>query len=77
MNKMITLKLDTKEIDRVSIGGMLFDALDYENVNNVYGFKEDKECRTIQISKKDIIKLIKLVNRDSMFNDFCIFEIVD
>ncbi len=79
MDKTIKLKLDTKEIDRVSIGGMLYDALDYGNMNNIYGTKEDKSngIKIATISKDDIWNLIKLVNRDSMFRDFNWVEVVD
>lgn len=74
----VTITVNTKEIDRLCIGGMIYDALDYENVDNIYGINERdrREDTTMTLSKEDIIRLIKLVNKNSMFRDITKVEIV-
>jgi hypothetical protein len=76
-NNKITLTVNTKEVDRLCIGGMIYDALDYGNADNVYGVSERDESgnTTVTLSKDDIIKLIKLVNKNNMFKDIIKVEI--
>lgn len=60
----ISVIADTKGIDRICIGGRLYDALEWngETVNpyRIIGF--DKETREITIKESDLLKLIQLVN---------------
>lgn len=64
MDKVIKIGVDTKAIDRICIGGMLYDALSYGNLSNI--FTNDEEG--IIISEKELLKLIDMVNRNSMLS---------
>lgn len=76
MKNEVTINVDMKEVDRVCIGAMLYDALNYENADNIYGLS-GSGISSLTLSKTDIVKLIKLVNKNNMFRDITQVEVID
>jgi len=60
----IPVKVDMKEIDRICIGGRLYDALDWDKeiINPQKIINYDKETGEIIVKESDLLKLIQLVN---------------
>lgn len=60
----VNINIDTSELDRLAIGGRLYDALSWKNTDrvNLYSIlSSDKETKTIMIKESDLMKLIQLV----------------
>lgn len=55
----LKLKIDTSELDRLAIGGRIYDMLDLANMDNSLTTDNGK----IAIYEKDIIDIFYLVNR--------------
>jgi hypothetical protein len=65
IQKNIELKIDTTQLDRLCIGGRIYDALTWKtvddgkcNLNSILGY--DHSTKEILIKERDLLKLIQL-----------------
>ena len=66
----VELKVDTKEIDRLAIGGRVYDALDTECLHNKLHLVGNINGIPIMgIKESEVIELFKLVNRSRSMDD--------
>lgn len=66
MDKNIKLNIDSSELDRLVIGGRMYDALTFSTTDciNVHGIiKIDKDTGDILINESELLKLMQLANR--------------
>ena len=65
MDKNIKLNIDSSELDRLVIGGRMYDALTFStdriNVHSI--IKIDKDTGDILINESELLKLMQLANR--------------
>ena len=61
----VTVNVDTSEVDRLAIGGRMYDALTWKskgmNFDSIIGI--DREDNTITIKETELLKLIQLANK--------------
>jgi hypothetical protein len=62
------IEVDTTELDRLAIGGRLYDALKWKNngigkINIFSILQHDRETKEILIKESDLMKMIQLVNQ--------------
>ncbi len=65
MDKNIKLNIDSSELDRLVIGGRMYDALTFSNdhINFHSIIKQDEDTKEILINESELFKLIQLANR--------------
>lgn len=73
----IKLMVDTKAVDRLAIGGRIYDMLDSENIDNrLKTVETDNGSLTLGINESDIMEMLNLVNpyRNSCKLEFAIIK---
>ena len=74
------IKDELKENDRDVIGRMLYDALSFNNQNNIYKKvpkQDNTNTITVGISEQSIIDMVELVNRSNIYMTVTDIKIIE